>query len=145
MEVFEISNEGELDKLANYLLLNYPDRRIFAMSGPLGAGKTTFIKYLAKQLGSIDSVRSPTYTLANMYKTDGGKKIYHLDLFRIRDVAEWIDIGIDDYIADPNAVVFIEWPEKIRDLLPTDITLFIHIKPDPKTQKRKIVILLPDE
>ncbi len=145
MEVFEVNNEEELEKLASYLLLNYPDKKIFAMYGPLGAGKTTFIKYLARQIGVIDSVRSPTYTLANMYKTDKGKKIYHLDLFRIKDVAEWVDIGIDDYIEDPNAIIFIEWPEQIRDLLPPDRTLFIHIKPDPETQKRKIVILLPDE
>ncbi len=145
MEVFEINREEELDQLAKYILLNYPDKRFFALYGPLGAGKTTFIKYLSKQLGVIDSVKSPTYTLANMYKTQEGKKIYHLDLFRIKDSIEWLDIGIDDYFEDPNAVIFIEWPEKIVDLLPKDRTIFIHINPDPDTQKRKIVILLSDE
>ncbi len=145
MEVFEIKNEEELKQLAKYILLNYPDRNIFALYGPLGAGKTTFIKYLAREFGTVDSVRSPTYTLANMYKTKSGKKIYHLDLFRIKDSVEWLDIGIEDYLDDSEAVIFIEWGEKIRDLLPQSRTLHIHINPDPKTQKRKIVILLPDE
>ncbi|NPA34766.1 MAG: tRNA (adenosine(37)-N6)-threonylcarbamoyltransferase complex ATPase subunit type 1 TsaE [Chlorobi bacterium] len=145
MEVFEINREEELDQLAKYILLNYPDRQVFALYGPLGAGKTTFIKYLSKQLGVVDSVKSPTYTLANVYKTYQNEKIYHLDLFRIKESVEWLDIGVDDYIEDPNAVIFVEWPEKIRDLLPPDRTLMIHINPDPDTQKRKIVILLPDE
>ncbi len=104
------------DKLHNY--------RIFAFSGDLGAGKTTFIHKLCDHLQVQDAVSSPTFALINEYHfTDPAgidKMIYHLDWYRLRDTAEAINAGMEDCIFQANkggAYCFLEWPEKAIELL----------------------------
>jgi tRNA threonylcarbamoyladenosine biosynthesis protein TsaE len=93
----------------------------------LGAGKTTLIKELIKQLGSNKQVSSPTFSLVNEY--DGKKsKIYHFDFYRIEDENEAYDIGFEEYL-ESNDYVFIEWPEKISNLWPKHYTrISIEVK-----------------
>ncbi len=92
---------------------------IFAFYGKMGAGKTTFIKALCKYLGASDVVNSPTFTIVNEYGSAKGFPIYHFDFYRIKTPAEALDIGVAEYFA-AEGLSFIEWPEKIKELLPTD-------------------------
>ncbi|GAW90402.1 hypothetical protein FPS14_contig00057-0006 [Flavobacterium psychrophilum] len=83
----------------------------------MGAGKTTLIKVLCKQLGVKSPTSSPTFSLVNEYKSDNNKLIYHFDLYRLKNQNEALDMGIDEYLYSENWC-FIEWSEKISDLIP---------------------------
>ena len=108
---------------------NEPDRfwqclhqyRVFAFSGEMGSGKTTFIHALCNYLGVKDAVSSPTFALINEYYFDQDgtdKKIYHMDWYRLRDTEEAINAGMEDALNDKDAYCFVEWAEKAVDLLP---------------------------
>ncbi|SDQ08177.1 tRNA threonylcarbamoyladenosine biosynthesis protein TsaE [Chryseobacterium soldanellicola] len=88
---------------------------IFLLKGNLGAGKTTFTQFLLKNLGSEDEVNSPTYSIVNEYNTPKGK-IYHFDLYRLKNIEEAYDIGIEEYL-DNAFLCIIEWPEVYEDEL----------------------------
>ncbi len=93
------------------------DSKIILFEGDMGSGKTTLIKHMAEYLGSEDEPASPTFSLVNEYKIPGGK-IYHLDLYRLEEETEALDFGIEEYFADKNAWVFIEWPQIIASYIP---------------------------
>ena len=116
----EILSLSELAKAAKLLLDNFPDDRVFAFYGLMGAGKTTFIKAICEQLGSEDYVTSPTFALINEYTTKNSSVIYHFDFYRIKKIDEAFDLGYEDYIYSGN-YCFIEWPEMIEQLLPAGI------------------------
>ena len=82
---------------------------ILLLKGNLGAGKTTFTKFLLKNLGSKDEVSSPTYAIVNEYHTPKGK-VFHFDLYRMKNITEVYDIGMDEYL-DNAQLCIIEWPE----------------------------------
>ena len=88
--------------------------------GDLGAGKTTLIKALVKELGSNDTVSSPTFSLINEYKTETNASIFHLDLYRLKNENEAFDLGIEE-ILESDSVKLIEWPQKINTLLENDV------------------------
>lgn len=106
---------GEVDSVAKKLLA-LATSRTFLFYGKVGAGKTTLIKSLAKNLGITDEISSPTFSLVNEHITATGEKLYHFDLYRLRSIEEAFDIGIEDYL-DSGAWIFIEWPDKIVSLL----------------------------
>jgi len=113
-------------------------KRKLAFYGELGAGKTTFIKYLCKQLKVLESVVSPTFSIVNEYSTQDNQLIYHIDLYRLETIEDALDIGIEEYL-NANGYVFIEWPELIEPLLPAD---FLAIKIEVgDNEGRKIAIL----
>jgi|SRR6218665_852892 len=114
-----IHNLSGLSAAANELLRLCGDRKIFAFSGPMGAGKTTFIKAICEALGVKDTISSPTFSLVNEYRSAAGGKIYHFDFYRIKSESEAYDMGYEDYLYS-NAHCFIEWPEKISGLLPAE-------------------------
>lgn len=89
----------------------------FAFYGNMGAGKTTFITALCKQLKAIDLVSSPTFSIVNEYETELSEIIYHFDFYRIKEPEELFDIGFEEYITDTNWC-FIEWPEMAEELIP---------------------------
>lgn len=91
------------------------NHRVFAFYGHMGAGKTTFIKAICEELGVKDVITSPTFAIVNEY--DG--PIYHFDFYRIKKLEEVYDMGYEDYFYS-GALCFIEWPELIEELLPTD-------------------------
>ncbi len=93
------------------------DSRVITFTGPLGAGKTTLVKELLKQYGVTDVVTSPTFTYVNLYENNQGQQFYHFDLYRIETLDQFLEAGFDEYLNQPNALVFIEWPEPIASLL----------------------------
>lgn len=95
--------------------------KVVLFNGLMGAGKTTFIKALCKKLGVEDVTSSPTFSLVNDYQTPQGNSIYHFDLYRIKSEIEALDMGIEEYLYSGNWC-FIEWPEKIPNLLPENVT-----------------------
>jgi tRNA threonylcarbamoyladenosine biosynthesis protein TsaE len=88
---------------------------IVALSGDLGAGKTTLVKGIAAGLGVAKDITSPTFTLMNVY--DGSPALVHIDTYRLEHEQELRDIGVEDYLGAPDAICVIEWPEKLPTLL----------------------------
>ncbi len=115
----KITSVKELEPVAGKLLNEFPDQRVFALYGKMGAGKTTFIQALCFKLQSTDIVTSPTFALINEYKTSANQSIFHFDFYRIKDMSEAFDLGYEDYFYSGN-YCFIEWPEKIEPLLPPE-------------------------
>lgn len=104
------------------------DNTVFAFYGDMGAGKTTFINELCRALGvDTDDTASPTFALINEYRSDTtAELIYHFDFYRIDDLDEALELGIEDYF-DSGAVCLIEWPERITPVLPAD-TVSVRIR-----------------
>ncbi|SEK54929.1 tRNA threonylcarbamoyladenosine biosynthesis protein TsaE [Aquimarina amphilecti] len=105
----------ELSQTAQQIITNSKCKTLL-FDAEMGVGKTTLIKEICKQLGVLDTISSPTYSLVNEYKGEENT-IYHFDFYRIQDEEEAYDIGFEEYL-DTNAWIFIEWPEKISNLLP---------------------------
>ena len=121
-----INSIEELPALASRITKAYSNR-VIAFYGDMSAGKTTFIKYLCQELGVDPSlVNSPTYAIVNEYETLGDKLVFHFDFYRIKDENEAYDMGYENYFYS-NHYCFIEWPEKIANLLPENL-LRIHIE-----------------
>ena len=116
-----------LDKIsdaAQEFVAQIGDKRVFAFYGGMGAGKTTFIKAICEQLKVNDTVTSPTFAIVNEYASSIGP-IYHFDFYRIKNQAEVMDLGFDDY-AYSGDLCLMEWPELIEELLPEN-TVSVHI------------------
>jgi len=96
--------------------------KMILFNGEMGAGKTTLIKEVVKQLGINDVANSPTFSLVNEYLTDDNITIYHFDFYRIEDEDEAYDIGVEEYFYNEDAWCFIEWGNKVENLLPLDFT-----------------------
>lgn len=114
----ELLKEGEVVSPADVLTV-YPDRRVYALRGQMGAGKTTFTKSLCQAMGSEDVVNSPTFAIVNVYEDGAGEEIYHFDCYRLKSIAEALDFGAEEYLYS-GRYCFIEWPEMIEALLPDD-------------------------
>lgn len=94
----------------------FPDGSLVVLSGELGAGKTVFVKGLAKGMGlEKDSATSPTFNMVHEYR--GERELYHFDLYRLTDTSELVEIGWDDYL-ERQGVAVVEWGEKAGALLP---------------------------
>lgn len=114
------NGEADLIPAAEQLLAAFPEARVFALYGRMGAGKTTFIKAICKVLGVSDIVQSPSFSIIHEYRGNGGKPVFHFDFYRIRKLVEVFDIGYEDYIYSGN-YCFLEWPEMVEDILPPDV------------------------
>ena len=114
----DVNSLEELHDAAKGLLKNFPSDRIFLFYGEMGAGKTTFINALCAELGVMDNTSSPTFSLVNEYQ-GAQETIYHFDFYRLKDEEEALDMGYEEYFYS-DAYCFVEWPEKIPNLLPAD-------------------------
>lgn len=133
MEELTIQGLGDLPAAAAALLVHAGERRKFVFSGEIGAGKTTLIQTICQQLGVTDWVTSPTFALVNVYQGEiAGQSfpVHHLDLYRLRNYEEALDIGIEDYLYDEHYCL-IEWPEIVEELLPPEVVrIKLEILPD---------------
>ena len=134
MEII-INGIGDLPRAAAEFLAAIGDRRIVALRGKMGAGKTTLVAELMRQLKMDDEASSPTFAIANEYhSSETGQTVYHFDFYRLESAAEAYDIGIEDYW-DSGNLCLMEWTENIEDILP-DETLFVDIEELPDGSRR---------
>ncbi len=113
-----------IDEIAQLLIQEAGDQKVWIFRGEMGAGKTTLIKSLAKAFQVADSVSSPTFGIVNEYQTQAKELIYHFDFYRLDDPMEALDIGIEEYFYSGN-YCWLEWAEKITPFLPEQ---FFHIE-----------------
>ena len=112
----------ELSQVAGALLKAYGQKPIWAFQAPMGAGKTTLIAAICKEMGITDHVTSPTFAIMNQYDVSG-KLVYHMDWYRIQDEKEALRTGIEAALEEADQC-FIEWPENAKGLLPDDTQVF---------------------
>jgi tRNA threonylcarbamoyladenosine biosynthesis protein TsaE len=125
---------AELDAVAKDIILQAKSR-VLLFYGAMGAGKTTLIKAIAKNLGVDDVTSSPTFSLINEYVTKTGELIYHFDFYRIESEEEAYGFGAEEYL-DSGNWCFIEWPEKVENLLPLDACI---IRLDVKSNNKRTI------
>ena len=143
----------KIDEKSNLLLLNERNetlsalellkacapRKVFAFDGPMGAGKTTFIKKLCEEMGTMDVVNSPTFAIVNVYDVEQPYhgEVYHFDCYRLKELREALDLGAEEYLYSGN-YCFIEWAEKIEALLPEE-TVWVKIVPMPNGNRQVVI------
>lgn len=127
MLILNAATVHDLSKVAHELLNQFSEQRVFALHGPMGAGKTTLIKALCNELDVDDVVVSPTFALINEYRIKNGEPVYHFDFYRINSLSEVFDMGYEEYFYSGH-YCFVEWPEKIEQLLPAGfVYINIHV------------------
>ncbi len=124
--VWNVQSLEELSSYAEKLLSLFPTPKCFAFDGEMGAGKTTFIHSILDNMGIQHFEGSPTFAIIHEYLSSRKNKIYHMDCYRINSNREAIDIGMED-ILEEKSYIFIEWAEKIENLLPKDI-IWVYIR-----------------
>lgn len=130
----------EIDTVAKKFLSYSLGYKIFTFTGGLGAGKTTFIDAVCKEIGVAEAVTSPTYSLIHEYETKVNEIIYHMDFYRLTSLEEAIDAGVEECIFS-GEFCMIEWPSRIANILPDEIIkseIFIL-----NETQRKLVVELP--
>ena len=132
---FEINNEKELDSISKEIFEKFKSK-VFLFYGEMGVGKTAFIKSICKHLNVIDVVSSPTFSIANQYVNDQDEFMYHFDFYRTNNKNEIFDIGYEEYLFS-DSFCFIEWPERLENLLPNK---YLEIKMKLKDGNRVIRI-----
>lgn len=137
MITLKLYNVNKISETAKQFLQKTRGYKKFAFYGKMGAGKTTFIIALCRELGAIDVINSPTFTIINEYKTINGDMLYHLDFYRIKSEDELLALGIEDYLYE-DVYCFIEWPEMAENIL-TDNIVKVNIE-EVDTSKRLLKI-----
>ena len=139
-KVFFAKSLDELQLVASQLLrYAFPSKK-FILSGEMGVGKTSLIKALSLHLGFLDLVSSPTFSLVNEYYVNDKTIIYHFDFYRIKDVEEAFDMGIEEYFESGN-VCLIEWPEMIEEILPEK---YLEVNISLKGEGREYILTTND-
>ncbi|MDO4335532.1 MAG: tRNA (adenosine(37)-N6)-threonylcarbamoyltransferase complex ATPase subunit type 1 TsaE [Bacteroidales bacterium] len=127
MKKISIQNIADIDNAARQLLEEIGERRVVALSGKMGAGKTTLTSAMMRVLGMDDEASSPTFAIVNEYHSSKtGQTVYHFDFYRLESPAEALEIGIEDYW-ESGSLCIMEWTENIEAILPDD-TLTVEIR-----------------
>lgn len=122
---FVSKNLAETSKIAvDFIASLKPTKRacVVGLFGELGAGKTTFTKSAAEALGVEETVNSPTFVIERIFSVPSGafKRFIHIDAYRLVHGQDLINLGWNEIVQDPENLIFIEWPEKVLDILPED-------------------------
>jgi tRNA threonylcarbamoyladenosine biosynthesis protein TsaE len=141
---FLSKSEKDTGKIAEDFAINLKSKEdtatVVGLYGDLGAGKTTFMKYLARALGVEEEIKSPTFVIMKFFKilqTSKFEHLIHIDAYRIENDEEMINLGWQKIISDPKNLICIEWPEIIAKIMPEHIVIkFEHVKEN----QRKISI-----
>jgi tRNA threonylcarbamoyladenosine biosynthesis protein TsaE len=133
-----IFNRNELPQAAAWLLKQAGGKKVVALHGSMGAGKTTLVHAVCQLLGVMETVSSPTYSLINEYRNTNGLPVFHLDLYRLSGEEEAMQAGVEDCLCS-GQLCLVEWPEKATNLIPEDalhvqITVINH-----DTRKLRII------
>ena len=139
MKSIKITSLANIDDAAKEFVATMGDETVYAFYGEMGAGKTTFINALCKALGvEKDTTNSPSFSIINEYRSDTtAELIYHFDLYRLENLEEAFDIGVEDYF-DSGALCLLEWPERVEDILPND-TVKVEIKINDDDSRELII------
>lgn len=127
----------DLEIISKQLLSFSNNNKKWVFFGEMGVGKTTLIKYLCKSLNVIDVVKSPTFSIVNEYISKNNGTVYHFDFYRLENETEAFDLGYESYFYSSH-YCFIEWPSKIKSIIPED---FLHIDISIENEKRIIRIV----
>ncbi len=141
VHVHTLDLEG-MQSLAEAMLRHVPTPRVIGLVGTLGAGKTSFVQAIARGAG-IDSadVTSPTFTLLQTHR--GTPTLHHLDVYRIADEDEFLELGVEELFEDGDAWTLVEWADRVPEVLPPD-TLWIEIEIEPDDRYRSITFTTTD-
>jgi tRNA threonylcarbamoyladenosine biosynthesis protein TsaE len=126
MKTFSVNTIDSLKEVAVELLTFLKESQVIAFEGQMGAGKTTLVQQILKSMGIDDLEGSPTYSLINQYESPFFGSVYHLDLYRLNNLEEVFDIGIEELLYQ-KCICLIEWPEKMIELLP-DNTIWVYLR-----------------
>jgi tRNA threonylcarbamoyladenosine biosynthesis protein TsaE len=127
---YSLSN---ITQAAQWFLQQIGSHKIICFEAPMGSGKTTLIAEVCQQLQVLEAANSPTFSIINEYKTTNATTIYHIDLYRIKDQEELLQIGFEDIVYSGN-LCFIEWPSNTFELLPSDF-ITVEIKMITETER----------
>ena len=127
----------ELNKVAKTIIESIDEKNVICFYGKMGVGKTALIKDICSELGVKDNVSSPTFSIVNEYISFEGKSVFHFDFYRIEDEREALDLGYEEYFYN-NSLCFVEWPEKIKSLIPNNV-LNVKILVDKETRIIEII------
>lgn len=143
------NNAEETMRLGSILVRCLPNGSTVLLTGDLGAGKTTLVRGVAQALHISDTVQSPTFNIMKLY-LKGDKPLIHIDAYRLKDIDQ--DIGLEEYIGYETGLTFIEWPEYIQNILPSDAISFSlkHLQDDQReleicSQDEKLMEVLKNE
>ena len=125
MKEIILNSLDDIKEVARTFLAEIGDNKLIAFYGHMGAGKTTFVKALCEELGVEDVVNSPTFAIVNEYTDREGESVFHFDFYRIKSLEEAFGIGFDNYMGS-GCFCFMEWPEKVEEILPEE-TLRVEI------------------
>jgi len=118
-DMIEVKLQSTLDKVEDVairLAQEGADFNVWLLKGEMGSGKTTLVRNLLQVLSSNDHATSPTYSLINKYMIDSGRSVYHMDLYRLKNIEEVLELGITEFL-DSGDLCIVEWPELIQDLV----------------------------
>ena len=132
MEV--IFSLDQIGAVAQQILADSAGYRVLALHGEMGAGKTTFAQAFCRAMGVSDNISSPTFSIINQYATAGGKIIYHIDLYRLKNEEEVFSSGVEDCLLSGNTWL-VEWPERAADIFPDDTLHVYFTSLDTNTRK----------
>ena len=137
MKDITIDSLDDLATVARQVIDSLDGRNVVAFCGAMGAGKTTLISAIMEELGSADTVTSPTFALVNQYYTAERKAVYHFDFYRINTISEAFDMGYEEYFYSGD-LCLIEWPERVEALLPDDV-MVVRIEILSPTERRFLI------
>jgi len=138
MQVFEVKDIAELQEVAEAIIKLTTQNKIFLLDGEMGAGKTTLAGVICKAMGVEDEPSSPTFSIVNTYYSPQYGEINHFDFYRLKDEEEAMESGLEEQLYSGN-ICFLEWSEKIQNLLPDNyVRVAIELK---DTNHRKITIV----